>query len=456
MTTDSASTAASPPSLPVAAVAVDEDEHELRRQRGRRAAVFTLTWLAYASYYLGRMGFPVVKSTLQKRMSLSTDMLGWIDTGYLTAYAVGQFCSGMLGDHIGPRRLVGMGMLGVALACTAFGLVGIGSSTGGTSPTVLGLSLLFWLFFASYVLNGTFQSTGWPGTCKAMGSWLTPRERGTAMGIWSTCYQIGPIAATWIATFLFSQWGWRWAFLGPAALVAGVGLLIVFFLPERRAFKVVPAAVAPTPGPAPQRVSESDYSLFRSPVVWSLGAAYFSLKLIRYSIFFWLPYYLNTVLKYPPDLAGYRSVSFTVGGVVGSVVVGYVSDRYFPGRRRIISAIMCAALAAALLLYTHVAPLSVTINFISMALIGFCLFGPDTIICGAAAQDIGGKHNVAKVAGFINGIGSIGAIFQGIVTSRMSATFGWNALFYLFVGLALLSSVALLVGKRSTHERTAS
>jgi sugar phosphate permease len=149
-------------------------------------------------------------------------------------------------------------------------------------------------------------------------------------------------------------------------------------------------------------------------------------------------------------------VSFTVGGVVGSVAVGYISDRYFPGRRRIISAIMCAALAAALLLYTHVAPLSVTINFISMALIGFCLFGPDTIICGAAAQDIGGTHNVAKVAGFINGIGSIGAIFQGIVTSRVSATFGWNALFYLFVALALLSSVALLIGKRSSHERTAS
>jgi sugar phosphate permease len=90
-----------------------------------------------------------------------------------------------------------------------------------------------------------------------------------------------------------------------------------------------------------------------------------------------------------------------------------------------------------------------TINFLSMSLIGFCLFGPDTIICGAAAQDLGGKNNVAKAAGFINGVGSVGAIFQGVVTSNVSKLHnGWNKLFYLFVALALLSSIALLIGKR--------
>jgi MFS transporter, OPA family, sugar phosphate sensor protein UhpC len=89
-----------------------------------------------------------------------------------------------------------------------------------------------------------------------------------------------------------------------------------------------------------------------------------------------------------------------------------------------------------------------------MALIGFCLFGPDTIICGAAAQDIGGKHNVAKAAGFINGVGSVGAIFQGFVTAGISKSrFGWNGLFYFFVLLAMLSCVALLLVKRSDDEK---
>jgi sugar phosphate permease len=313
-----------------------------------------------------------------------------------------------------------------------------------------------------YIANGFFQSAGWPGCVKAMGAWFTVKERGTIMGIWSTCYQVGGLAATAVATFLFAQWGWRWAFLGPALIIAIVGVINLLFLPERRSGfgsrvsglgseKDIALSSSPeTRNPKP----ETRFSLYRSRVLWSLAASYFCLKLIRYSILFWLPYYLNKVLHYTPAQAGYQSISFEVGGVIGSIAIGYISDRYFPGRRRLIAAVMVAALAGALLLYIQLSPVSVLLNFLGMALVGFCLFGPDTIICGAAAQDLGGKHNVAKAAGFINGVGSIGAIFQGMVTSGMSRSrFGWDGLFYLFVALALLSSIALLIGKRSAAEK---
>jgi sugar phosphate permease len=430
----------------VSVAALDYDA-ELKQQTRPRALVFGLTWIAYAALYFGRKAFPVVKSTLQERLGLSVNTLGLIDTGYLSAYAGGQFVNGYLGDRIGSRRLIGLGMLAVGAACAIFGF----SSFAIT-------------FLIAYVLNGFFQSSGWPGCVKAMGAWFTPKERGTVMGVWSTCYQVGGLAATAVATYLFIHFGWRWAFFGPAMIIAAVGIVNLQLLPERSEKptildeKKILAANPPT-GPildyATPPIESDRFTLYRSPVLWSLAASYFCLKLIRYSILFWLPYYLNTVLKYSKGQAGYQSTSFEVGGVLGSIAIGYISDRYFPGRRRIISAIMTAALAGALLLYISLAPISVFLNFIGMALVGFCLFGPDTIICGAAAQDLGGKHNVAKAAGFINGVGSIGAIFQGVVTSRMSTSrFGWNGLFYLFVALSLLSCVALLLGKRS-HVETA-
>jgi sugar phosphate permease len=83
-----------------------------------------------------------------------------------------------------------------------------------------------------------------------------------------------------------------------------------------------------------------------------------------------------------------------------------------------------------------------------MAMVGFCLFGPDTLISGAAAQDLGGKHAAARAAGIINGLGSLGAVLQGVVTARVSEKFGWNALFYTFVLLALVSCLALLLVRR--------
>jgi len=422
-----------------------EADAALRRQLGKRVAVFGLTWVAYASYYFGRKGFSVVKSTLKEQLGVSVGTLSAIDTGYLTAYAIGQFVSGTVGDRIGSRRLVGFGMLGVAAACVAFGL---------TSAA--------WVFFIAFVLNGFFQSSGWPATCKAMGAWFTARERGTVMGIWSTCYQAGGLAATAVATYLFVHFGWRWAFIGPAILIVAVGLINLLFLPEREPARrpdppsgpdAAPVSQPPPPlttarAPLDQEATHPAPFVLRSPVLWSLGGAYFCLKLIRYSILFWLPYYLNVVLGYTKAQAGYQSISFEVGGIVGSIAVGLISDRYFPGRRRGIAAIMVAALAGALLLYTYVAPLSAVLNFLGMAMIGFCLFGPDTIIAGAAAQDLGGTRDVAKAAGFINGMGSIGAIFQGMVTTGVSSRFGWDVLFYVFVALALLSCVALMLGKR--------
>jgi sugar phosphate permease len=405
------------------------DDAELRQHLGKRIAVFALTWVAYASYYFGRKSFPVVKATLQDRLGLSVGMLGWIDTGYLAAYAVGQFGSGFLGDRIGSRRLIGLGMLGVAGACAAFGF-----------------SSAAWVFLLVYIVNGLFQSTGWPGTVKAMGAWFTVKERGTVMGVWSTCYQAGGLLATAVATFLFVHYGWRAAFLGPAILIAVIGLTNLIALPERRRER------KPEPGERDSTNSSASASTspLKSPVLWSLSAAYFCVKLIRYSILFWLPYYLNKQLGYTSANAGYQSISFEVGGIIGAIVVGFVSDRFFPGRRRYVAAFMVAGLAASLFLYTKLAPISGALNFAGMALVGFCLFGPDTLISGAAAQDIGGKHDVAKAAGFINGFGSVGAVLQGPVTSGVSATFGWNALFYVFVALAMVSSLALLIGSRPT------
>src|SRR5262245_3717929 len=82
---------------------------------------FALTWLAYATYYLGRKGFSVSKKLIESQLHVSMATLGIIDTAYLGAYAVGQFLCGAIGDRVGPRRLVGAGLFASAMACLAFG-----------------------------------------------------------------------------------------------------------------------------------------------------------------------------------------------------------------------------------------------------------------------------------------------------------------------------------------------
>src|SRR5205807_2203507 len=54
-----------------------------------------------------------------------------------------------------------------------------------------------------------------------------------------------------------------------------------------------------------------------------------------------------------------------------------------------------------------------------LALIGFTLFGPDALLTGAGAIDIGGRQRATFAAAVISGFGSTGAVLQEQVIGRM-------------------------------------
>jgi sugar phosphate permease len=182
----------------------------------------------------------------------------------------------------------------------------------------------------------------------------------------------------------------------------------------------------------------------RSPVLYSFGACYFAIKLIRYSLLFWLPYYLADDLHYAPDRAGYLSLSFEAGGIVGVVAIGMVTDRFRHFSRPALASASLVALAIALVAYSAVAHQGVVANALGLVFIGFCLFGPDSLVSGAAAQDAGGTHAAATATGLVNALGSLGAVLQGALNAWVSRAFGWHAVFYVFVGCALLAAAALV------------
>lgn len=379
----------------------------------QRAQIFVLTWLAYGSYYLCRRPFAISKATLSDTYHLDEHALGVIDTGYLVAYAAGQFAAGLVSDRVGARRLVGAGMLAVAVTSALFGL-------GSTAA----------VFAIAFALNGLVQATGWPGVVKAMASMYTEGNRGTVMGWWATCYQVGGIAATALATYLLTHHGWRMAFFVPAAPTAAVGICVYLFLWE-------PAESSPSERRA------ASLAVLRQPLVWALGAAYFCVKLIRYCIVFWLPYFYEKRLHYDASKAGYLSLSFDVGGTAGAILSGWLFDKTGASRGLLIIG-LTLALGVCSFVYPQVAPLGPTAAFVGMAFIGFVLFGPDALVSSVAAQDLGGPAAAGTAAGFINGVGSVGAILQGVVTAYVAQRYGWDSLFVVFGGLSMVAALAVL------------
>ena len=404
--------------------------------RRLRVQAFALTWLAYAGFYFCRANWSIVKSAVGTDLHLDAVQLGQLDTLYLTLYAVGQFLNGWLGDRIGGARLVGLGLLATALCNVA-----LGSSHG----------MLF--LVAGFAVNGLAQSAGWPGCAKTFSQWFARRERGTVMGWWCTCYQAGYVLAGLLATWLLANYGWRSAFYVPALLIGGFGLVFL------KVQKPSPASVglesveeyqAALHGEEPPPVDDGPpdpwadtLEVLRSREIWTLGLTYVVLKFIRYSFLFWLPFYLSNALDYTDEEAGYTSLLFGVAGIAGAVFAGMVSDKVHGGRRAPICVIMMVVLAGALLGFAWMPDAGRFWTGTAIFLIGFFIYGPDSVASGVAAVDFGSQRAAAKAAGMVNGLGSIGAALSGVVIGFVSDAYSWSAVFYLFVPLALVGALLM-------------
>jgi len=121
-------------------------------------------------------------------LGFSKDNFAMLLFFYSLFYALGQFYNGFLSDKFGPRLIVGIGLFLSVLANIFLGF--------GSALLVFGLLLC---------INGTGQSTGWSGTVKNMAPWFRRKERGIVMSWWSTCYVVGAIAATSLATFVVTR-----------------------------------------------------------------------------------------------------------------------------------------------------------------------------------------------------------------------------------------------------------
>eukprot|EP00051_Salpingoeca_urceolata_P004571 m.65997 g.65997 ORF g.65997 m.65997 type:complete len:260 (-) comp13705_c0_seq2:47-826(-) len=132
------------------------------------------------------------------------------------------------------------------------------------------------------------------------------------------------------------------------------------------------------------------------PSIINLGGAYFMIKLVRYTLMFWLPFYLMDWLNYSAGSAALVSSLFDLGGVVGSVGGGFLADKVFPGKRATVLACLCLCTGAAVAVYVQICTLGLVTNAIAIAIMGALVAGPDSALGGAATQDLCVRSGLAS------------------------------------------------------------
>ena len=368
------------------------------------------TYFAYSGFYLCRKVYSLTKPLIAKPVAEGGLGLDWnqianIWSAFLIAYMLGQFITSFLGRKWAPKTLL-VGGLGLSM------LVNL----------VFGFANNYWTFLIFMVFNGFLQSTGWPSSVGAVAHWIRPQERGLIMGVWSTSHIVGTMVVKAVGGILLAYAGWRWSFWG-ATIVASLFWAILLWRHHDK-----PEDVGLSPLVVPAQDNEADiqdeggehlslaeyFRLAFHPVILMMGFSYLCVKFLRYALDSWLPTFLVVQMHVTPAHASYYSMVYDICGILPAVLAGWALDRLFRGNW----AMLCLVCAVGMIFGFIIAltfdgsAMGVALSF---GVVGFMIFGPETLLSGAASVQVAGEKNGLAVAGLVNGIGSIGPILQETV-----------------------------------------
>ncbi|PAA74477.1 hypothetical protein BOX15_Mlig013591g3 [Macrostomum lignano] len=183
----------------------------------------------------------------------------------------------------------------------------------------------------------------------------------------------------------------------------------------------------------------------RIPGVIEYSLCLFFAKLVSYTFLYWLPNYIKHSSGLNPEESAFLSTLFDVGGIVGGVLAGVVSD--VTGRRALTCMMMLLLAAPMLFIYEKFGDTSLFNSIVLLLITGGLVNGPYALITTAVSADLGtsvkgDSKALATVTAIIDGTGSMGAALGPLLTGLIVNT-GWQNVFYMLMTADLLALLLL-------------
>jgi cyanate permease len=356
---------------------------------------------------------------IQAEFGLSLVAAGWLSSMFNVLGASGGALLGLAADRIGALRFVFL----------ALGALIAGSVLGALAGSAA-------LLFASRVLEGLgfiAISAAAPGLIAAA---ATARERGLAVGIWSSYMPAGAGAIIALCALVLTTWGWRGVWL----LTALVALASLSFLWSRSNDY---ASLRVTP----KRSLATMAASMKQPVPWLLGASFGVYNVQFYAVMVWLPTYLLQTRGIAAAPAALLTALYVFVNFFGNLIGTWLVHRNV-GRGWIIGGSFVVTSALFVGIFAQSVPDPLRYLFV----LGY------SIACGpiAAAVLTGGTRyarspaEAGSIQGLIVQLTNVG-IFLGppIVAMAVTAAAGdWSAARWVLLGAGALGlAIAVVIGR---------
>lgn len=390
--------------------------------------------VGYAFYYFTRKSFTIAMPALIMDLGYEKTQISILTTVFAIAYGLSKFTSGVLSDRSNPRFFMAIGLI----------LTGVCNILFGLSSSII-------VFAVCWGFNGFFQGFGAPPCAHFMTQWYSRSERGSWWSIWNLSHNVGSLTIPFIVLACIQYYDWRLAMYVPGVICIFGGLFLMNRLRESPQSIGLPSVEKFRNDYTAQRGEEKDKSLspnqifvkyvLKNKLIWFLAFANFFVYVVRQGVSDWTALYLMETREYSQLKATSVIWWLEIGGIGGSLVSGMASDRLFSARRGPISILFAIGICLAVLLFWTVSGNYLYVDYLSVILIGFCIFGPQLLI-GLASAEMAHKDAAATSNGFVGAFGYLGAACAGWPLMKITQAFSWNGY---FVALATCAGIAILM-----------
>ena len=286
-----------------------------------RWILYVSLFVGWASYYFCRKAFPASIPDIITHVGLTKDNVGTISSSFAAAYGFSKFGASILSDCVSPRKMFSVGLVLSGLGCLAFPF---------WAYSVL-VSSLVWF------MQGLVQGLGWAPCAKLLKLWFPSGQIGTWWSILSSGGNVSAAVAPLLVTFLSSTFDWRASFFAVGTLALVLGVTVMFTITDSPSV----LGIEPFQGTEAKEKEEEEvaekagkplklqwYSVLFQSNLWVASVVYAALCVVKNAVADWSQLYFIQVAHKPQAVAAACMGMMPIGGIMGLLVSGYVSDLF--------------------------------------------------------------------------------------------------------------------------------
>jgi len=371
-----------------------------QKESSYRWVVWGILVSIYLIVFFHRLSVGVITGDLNKSFGMNATQIANLGAMYFYAYTVMQIPTGILADHLGPKKTVIAGCIVAALGSMVFALASnIPMAYLGRLLVGLGVSVVFLCVL------------------KIQSNWFPAEKFASISGITAFIGSMGGLLAQTPLVIVVALIGWRNAFLSMGVITLILAVLVIVFVKNTPTEMGLPEVNSQTVHAIEEKQSIllQLLDIVKNPKIWGPAFTFGGINggFMLFTGTFGVSYIISTYGLSNTSAANLVTMVLLASGIAG-LLMGRISDKIKRRKLPMIVISVIAVVAWGTLVFLN-PPMWLMI--ISILLIGTT--SSAGVVCWALGKEVSNPKLSGMAMSIVNGSGFIFAAFLMVICGKL-------------------------------------